>query len=130
MLGGATLAVPGGLKVALYGGAMSMQWLAPPGATPPGLYTYANAVGAFWWLPSFERYIPPATGGAGAHVQLILPLWTLAIAMACIGAVGVWKCRPAKIGLCKECDYDLSGTPGVERCPECGRSIVGKAPHR
>jgi hypothetical protein len=55
--------------------------------------------------------------------------WTLVIC----GAVGFWALGPAVFllplgrrrkrhaqGRCEACGYDLRGTPGTERCPECG----------
>jgi hypothetical protein len=42
-----------------------------------------------------------------------------------LSARGVWTARRLnrrrRSGLCTACGYDLRGTPGAPRCPECGR---------
>jgi hypothetical protein len=53
-------------------------------------------------------------------VTALLPALWLAVS-----AQGVWAARRVtrrrRGGLCAHCGYDLRGTPGAARCPECGR---------
>jgi hypothetical protein len=59
-----------------------------------------------------------------ATTALLPALW---LAMS---ARGVWTARRLnrrrRSGLCTACGYDLRGTPGAPRCPECG---CNREPH-
>jgi len=66
---------------------------------------------------SLEGYHP-----FGMVFSLAIPLWALALAF---GAPAAWlwvkrrKLRPTD---CQRCGYDLSATPGISKCPECGKA--------
>lgn len=60
------------------------------------------------------------TGASGAWI-LAIPLWIPA-ATAGLAYMLLGRARPIRAGLCRKCDYDLTGNiSGV--CPECGRKI-------
>jgi hypothetical protein len=53
-------------------------------------------------------------------VNLIVPWWALTLAFLATPAVMWWRRRRAPVpGACRNCGYDLRGTPG-SACPECG----------
>jgi hypothetical protein len=121
LLGGVTLALPGGLRVAAYGGSMNVQRLPSNASQSAAIYVYGNEVGATWWLPEFSMYPVGAFGAGFAGFEAIIPLWMSALVCGALGAVGVWKCRPPLVGVCRRCRYDLDGLPYSAICPECGR---------
>jgi hypothetical protein len=57
-----------------------------------------------------------------AATTALLPALWLALT-----ARGLWTARRLarrrRSGLCTDCGYDLRGTPGAARCPECGRDL-------
>ncbi len=120
MLGGVTLAGPGGLKVAMYGGSLNVQWMSVQSGQGLAVHTYTNAVGARWWLPSVESFNGVVSGTTLSTLQVILSLWIIALLAALVGGLGMWKCRPPLVGVCRSCRYDLSASPADLPCPECG----------
>jgi hypothetical protein len=60
---------------------------------------------------------------------LAVPLWPLVVLALALPAVRIWlgrrERRRARQGRCRECGYDLRGSPG--RCPECGHAPAGEA---
>jgi len=54
--------------------------------------------------------------------SLLIPLW--AIALACgVPAAWLWAKRRRLLPTdCQKCGYDLSATPGISKCPECGKA--------
>lgn len=126
LLGGVTIALPGGLRVAAYGGSLNVGRLSADASQSAAIYVYGNGVGASWWLPEFSVYPVGAFGAGFAGFEAMIPLWMTALACGAVGAVGVWKCRPPLVGVCRRCRYDLDGLPDAAVCPECGRRSAPK----
>lgn len=124
LLGGVTLALPGGLRVAAYGGSLNVQHLSANASQSAAVHMYGNKVGAVWLLPEFSVYPVGAFGAGFAGFEAIIPFWMPALMCAAVGAVGVWKCRTLLVGVCRHCRYNLDGLPDAAVCPECGRHIA------
>jgi hypothetical protein len=72
--------------------------------------------------------LPPPLMAARVTVpyRLIVGMTALLPALwLALSARGAWTARRVahrkRGGLCADCGYDLRGTPGAARCPECGR---------
>lgn len=115
---GVTLALPGGLKIALYGGSLNIQRFAQLDQ-PLDLFVYPNP-GAFWSLPALS--LPPsAAPGAPFRFELILPLWLPASLALSILLLASAMLRTPIPGLCAHCRYPRSDLPPTAPCPECGQ---------
>lgn len=117
---GVTLVAPGGFRAAFHGSSLNLCRATPPDpAYPPGIYTFENN-GAIWLLPQMRSWSSVTAGFRTSRTDIILPLWVIALASGIVGAAGARMCQPPRIGLCRNCDYDLSATPETRPCPECG----------
>lgn len=125
MLVGVTWIVTPGFRFVVYGGSFNTSWESPaPTTYPPGFYSYKNTGGAMWLVPSIETSGAVIATGPWSKTVVIMPLWMFAVALGCVGVAGTIKCRPPRMPwACRKCGYDLRGTPGVERCPECGAEV-------
>jgi hypothetical protein len=65
----------------------------------------------------------------GSLWVLLLPLWSLSLALAALPAAATYRTvaahRRRSTGRCATCGYDLRATPG--RCPECGTAVTPAA---
>jgi hypothetical protein len=67
------------------------------------------------WLVQVINHSP------GGFVEIVLPLWPVALMTGVPGA-WLWATRPRRRpGDCPACGYDRRGIDG--RCPECGQSL-------
>ncbi len=73
----------------------------------------------------FGRFAVSRPGIRGWGIQVIVPLWALAVPLALPGGLWAWHRRrlrrQRRAGLCLNCGYDLRATP--DRCPECGTPV-------
>jgi hypothetical protein len=81
--------------------------------------------------PKFVAGSDTISGVLTQYVEL--PYWMLlllpAMPLAWMLAGGIWSSvKRRRLGLCRECGYDLRASPGV--CPECGTSRVNDRPRR
>ena len=92
--------------------------------TSPETYPVENEGRSVWNRLGFARFDSPS----GA-VEVVMPLWPLAVATALLPAAYVVTVRRRRrrfrSGHCRSCGYDLRATPG--RCPECGRAAAANA---
>ena len=58
----------------------------------------------------------------GGRVLIVVPLWVICAGVAIVIVAPAIKRRP-RAGHCRQCGYDLRGSSGSERCPECGTVI-------
>ena len=101
----------------------------------PGRLTFCRQVGKDWPNPRqrFELLGLEFAGGwngGSSLINLLVPYWMLALAMALLPAQRLFAWRGARrgrrrerLGLCVTCGYDLRASSG--RCPECG-AAAGK----
>jgi hypothetical protein len=62
--------------------------------------------------------------GVGKRRALVFPLWTSTIVFGLLAWGSVRRTRkPAQVGFCPTCDYDLRGNVDPARCPECGNNV-------
>lgn len=96
-----------------------LPWSEHPGGPSFEVRRVPQYSAVLWW-GSFELY-------DSMSVVLFVPLW--AIALACgVPAAWLWvKRRTLRPTDCQKCGYDLSATPGVSKCPECGHEARGAA---
>lgn len=116
---GLTLALPGGLKIALYGGSLNIQRFAAL-TQPLDLFFYPNH-GALWWLPSVS-FPPAAAPGAPLRFEVILPLWIPAL-LALAASLAASRSTPDP-RLCPHCGYPVASLPPSTPCPECGHPLT------
>jgi hypothetical protein len=113
-----------GLIVTGYDGRLTLQ---QPQATTGSTATLLANQLIYDRLDSGVRLPPPLTA-----VRVTLPYRLIAAVTALLPALwlalfarGTWTARRVtrrkRGGLCTHCGYDLRGTPGAARCPECGR---------
>jgi hypothetical protein len=116
----------------------SRQWTASVDCTPrddapltmepfnPALVQAESARGA--------KFVSGSSTIAGVLTQYVeVPYWMLlplpALPPAWILLCGVWRrFRHRRLGLCRECGYDLRASPDI--CPECGTPRGGRRPRR
>jgi hypothetical protein len=81
----------------------------------------------FLWLPRdtsgpFRWWF--GRSGSRASAVVWIPLW-LPVVILFAPTVALWRLdvaarRRARLGLCRECNYDRRGIPAASVCPECG----------
>ena len=118
---GCTLSCPGGVRLALYGGSLNFVWSSVSTATDLGVHLYQTPPGAAWWWPQLQVLSKLAPQSSFQAAELFMPLWLVALGFAALGVIGSWYARPPLEGVCRACQYQLSGLPGAGQCPECGR---------
>lgn len=73
---------------------------------------------------AFERFYVTGMSGGLIHRLIMFPLWLPTLLLSLWPAIALTrhiKRRYFSPGICRNCGYDLRGTPsGV--CPECGRT--------
>lgn len=72
------------------------------------VFEYGDIRGPYSWLPVYEQGI-------------VVPLWIISFIcfLGLIWATIVTRRRRHQLGLCTQCDYNLTGLT-TSRCPECG----------
>src|SRR5262245_42744767 len=78
----------------------------------------AKPVISYWQTTGFTLIC--GTEGGRRFVQVLMPLWMptlFFLLFPLIRAVRLYRMRPAVVGVCPSCGYDLRATPS--RCPEC-----------
>lgn len=83
----------------------------------------AGLPGWHWWLPE-NPYATPRSAATSFSVPLLYML-IVALAPAAVGRARhvLFERRCRRLGVCRNCGYDLRGT--TDRCPECGSPKSG-----
>lgn len=87
--------------------------------------------------PRWDLYFPytwwPRVYKAGTgpfhycDLEVVVPLWMVAVLLAIPAALLWWRDRPPPTGHCRNCGYDLTGNISG-RCPECGEPTPAARP--
>lgn len=114
-----------GAMVWLANGCLNAAWTdRPPPLESDGTYYWHPDVGQspspHVWFARYRKIVLPD----GTLRILLLPLWTVLVALAFPTAILFYRDRRFPPGHCQRCGYDLTGNvSGV--CPECGRPTGG-----
>jgi hypothetical protein len=84
-----------------------------------GLITWARPAQNSTWNV-YGLFVEPMANWLAAFVMgVVLPLALIAVEAFLL--LGLRHQHRSEHSLCVHCGYDLRGTPGIEKCPECGK---------